>query len=105
MAKLSQYTKGVGGFYAHNCYLQIWAETGIFALLSFIVFIILILRQGIKTFIKTHDYIVLGLLCAIFGFLVHSFFDNHLYSLQLAVLFWFLAGMLAAVNKTQEMKK
>ncbi|MCX5700955.1 MAG: O-antigen ligase family protein [Candidatus Omnitrophica bacterium] len=99
MANLSQYTKGVGVFYAHNCYLQIWAETGIFALLSFISFISLLLWQGVKAFRKSHDYIVLGVLCAIFGFLVHSFFDVHLYSLQLAVLFWFLAGMLAVVSK------
>ena len=99
MANFSQYTKGLGVFYAHNCYLQIWAETGIFALLSFISFLFLLLRQGVKAFRKTHDYIVLGLACGIFGFLVHSFFDVHLYSLQLAVLFWFMAGMLAVVSK------
>ena len=102
MSNFSKYTKGLGVQYAHNCYLQIWAETGIFALLSFLGFVIAILSQGIKSFIKTHDYIALGLSCAIFGFLAHSFFDNHLYSLQLAVLFWFLAGMLMAVNKKQE---
>ena len=99
MANFSQYTKGLGVFYAHNCYLQSWAETGIFALLSFISFLFLLLRQGVKAFRKTHDYIVLGLACGIFGFLVHSFFDVHLYSLQLAVLFWFMAGMLAVVSK------
>jgi len=102
MSNFSKYTMGLGVQYAHNCYLQIWAETGIFALLSFFGFVIAILSLGIKNFIKTHDYIALGLSCAIFGFLVHSFFDNHLYSLQLAVLFWFLAGMLIASNKKKE---
>ena len=95
MANFSQYTRGLGVQYAHNCYLQIWAETGIFALLSFISFLFLLLWQGIKSFKRSHDYIVLGVLCAIFGFLVHSFFDTHFYSLQLAVLFWFMAGVLA----------
>ncbi len=32
----SLYSSGIINKYAHNCYLQMWAETGIFALLSFI---------------------------------------------------------------------
>jgi O-antigen ligase len=94
MANFSRFTKGLGVQYAHNCFLQIWAETGVFALVSFIGFISLVLWEGITTFRRTQDGIVLGLICAIFASLVHSFFDTHLYSLQLAVLFWFLAGML-----------
>ena len=93
------YFKVLGVQYAHNSFLQIWAEAGLFAFLSFVSFIALLLRQGIKTFLKSHDYFVLGLSCAIFGYLVHSFFDNHLYSLQLAVLFWFMAGMLVVVSR------
>jgi putative inorganic carbon (HCO3(-)) transporter len=99
MQKFPQFTKGLGVMYAHNCYLQIWAETGIFALLSFISFISLLLWQGIMSFRKSQDYIVLGLVCAIVAFLGHSFFDTHFYSLLLVMLFWFLAGMLAAVTK------
>jgi putative inorganic carbon (HCO3(-)) transporter len=99
MQKFPQFTKGLGVVYAHNCYLQIWAETGIFALVSFISFVLLLLWQGIMSFRKSRDYIALGLLCAISAFLVHSFFDTQLYSLLLVVLFWFLAGMLAAVTK------
>ena len=96
MNHFAQFTKGLGVQYAHNCYLQIWAETGVFALVSFISFVSLLLWQGIMSFRKSQDYIVLGLICAIFAFLVHSFFDTHFYSLKLVVLFWFLAGMLAA---------
>jgi putative inorganic carbon (HCO3(-)) transporter len=84
--------------YAHNSYLQIWAETGIFALLSFILFIGSIFYKGINAFRKTEsDYILLGFLCAFFGFLTHAFFDCHLYSLQLAALFWFMAGIIVAL--------
>lgn len=99
MAYFTNYNNVLGVQYAHNSFLQILAETGIFAFSSFVAFITLILWQGIKSFLKFHDYLVLGLLCAIFGYLVHSFFDNHLYSLQLAVLFWFMAGMLVVVSK------
>ncbi len=97
MANFSQYAKGLGIQYAHNCYLQIWAETGVFALLSFISFVSVLLWQGIKSFKKSNDYVMLGVLCSIFGFSVHSFFDTHLYSLQLAVLFWVFLGILASL--------
>jgi O-antigen ligase len=88
----------IGKQYAHNCYLQIWAETGIFSLLSFLGFLWLLLRQGIRAFKKTQNYIVLGLTCGLFGYLVHASLDVHFYSLQLAVLFWMWAGILSAAS-------
>lgn len=87
--------------YAHNCYLQIWAETGIFALLSFILFVGSILHKGIKSlkFEDDNAFILLGFICAFSGTLVHLFFDNHLYSLQLSFLFWFMVGFIMALTQ------
>jgi len=79
--------------YAHNCFLQIWAETGIFSLLSFLSFIYLLLSGAIKVFKGNNKFVLLGLTCGIFGYLAHSFFDTQLYSLQLAVFFWYMAGL------------
>ncbi len=91
-------------YYAHNFFLQIWAEAGIFALLSFLLFVGSILHEGTKVFKKSSPQglsmgLLLGLLCAIFGFLVHSFFDTNLYSLQLAVLFWFILGLAVSIQR------
>ncbi|MFC1657837.1 O-antigen ligase family protein [Candidatus Omnitrophota bacterium] len=114
MAQSSHYTPKKRKIpYAHNCYLQIWAETGIFALLSFLLFLGSILYKAIKAFrgscfkvqspkdgssgkisFAGNPYLLLGVICAIFGFLVHSFFDTQLYSLQLSVLFWVMLGMM-----------
>jgi len=90
-----------GGYYAHNCFLQIWAEIGLFGLLSFLLFIGAVLYKGIRIFWGNQlpgqsQAVLLGLICAIFGFLVHSFFDTQLYSLQLSALFWFLLGITAS---------
>ncbi len=85
--------------YAHNCYLQIWAETGIFSLLTFILFFSLVLYKGIMAYRKNPNPFLLGLICGLFGFLVHCFFDSHLYSLQLAFLFWLMLGSLVAATK------
>jgi len=104
MANFQEYvSKSMTIQYAHNCYLQIWAESGIFALLSFILFIGSIFYKGIKTFKKNNsNFALLGFICAFFGFLAQSFFDNQLYSLQLSALFWFMAGVLVALVKLDE---
>lgn len=99
MTYFPNYVPDLTNRYAHNCFLQIWAETGIFSLLSFLGFVSLILIKAIKEFQKNKDFIILGVICAIFGLLVHSFFDNDLYSLQLAVLFWFLLSLPLANSK------
>lgn len=92
--------------YAHNCFLQIWTETGIFSLLSFISFITVLLLRGIAAFKKTNNFILLGILCGLLSFAAHSFFDTDLYSLQLAVLFWAITGILAAMlNLSSSQKK
>ena len=96
MAYFSKYPTDLSPQYAHNCFLQIWAETGIFSLISFLLFAGLLLYQGIKKFRKDNDPVLLGLVCGAFGFLVHSFFDTNLYSLQLATLFWVLMGLISA---------
>lgn len=90
-----QYVCGLGSQYAHNCYLQIWAESGIFALLAFVIFVFLIIFKAVKSFFVNNDFVILGLTAGVVGFLVHSLFDTHLYSLQLAALFWIMLGILA----------
>lgn len=103
MVYFPKYTSGLGIQYAHNSFLQIWAEAGVFSLLSFLSFLILLLYSCIKAFKKSQDFILLGLICGMFGFLVHSFFDTHFYSLQLSVLFWLLLGILSAlINLTTD---
>lgn len=96
MTYFSKYPTNLSPQYAHNCFLQIWAETGIFSLISFLLFAGSLLYKGIKNFRKDNDPVLLGLVCGAFGFLTHSFFDTNLYSLQLAALFWMLMGMISA---------
>lgn len=96
MANFSKFLPNTNISYAHNCYLQIWAETGIFALFSFLGFIVSFVYLGIKRFIVSKDFILLGLLSGAVGFLLHSFFETNLYSLRLAVLFWAWVGLICA---------
>jgi putative inorganic carbon (HCO3(-)) transporter len=96
MQRFSHYAPGIYVSYAHNSFLQIWAETGLFSLLSFLSFLWILFSRGVKAFRANNDIYLLGVLCGLFGFLVHTFFDNQLYTLHLSALFWSMAGILSA---------
>ncbi|KPK39193.1 MAG: hypothetical protein AMJ78_08870 [Omnitrophica WOR_2 bacterium SM23_29] len=86
--------------YAHNCYLQMAAEIGIFGLLIFLWFIVALIKSSIFKLLRFDDKFLkatlIGIVGGILAYLVHSFVDTHLYSLPLAVLFWAMAGLAAA---------
>jgi len=97
--------------YAHNCYIQLAAETGIIGLFSFLWIIAAMFHQVLEK-IKFHfkedrnlGALMIGLLSGIFAFLVHSFFDTQFYSLQLSVHLWFLVGILVAIYKILDVQK
>lgn len=105
MANFSKYLPNCSVSYAHNCYLQIWAETGIFSLISFMLFISSVVYLGVKKFFVSRDFLLLGLLSGAVGFLVHSFFEVNLYSLRLAILFWVWVGLISEfISREKEVR-
>ena len=96
------YSNSPSAYYAHNCYLQIWAESGIFSLLSFLLFVGYVLYRSIKVCLSItkslNFFILTGLTAGLLGFLVHSFFEVHLYSFQLSFLFWVMLGLTVALS-------
>jgi len=102
------YANSPVAYYAHNCFLQIWAESGIFSLLSFLLFVGYIFYRSIKVSLKTpkslNCFILIGLTGGILGFLVHSFFEVNLYSFQLSFLFWVVLGLTAALSSNLEQR-
>lgn len=87
--------------YAHNSYLQIWAEIGLIGLLSFLLPLTRLAgffssKQGSKTLLTT----CLSVGCMAFA--LQAFFDNHFFSMQPAFLFWSFWGMyIGLVNNRQ----
>lgn len=94
--------------YAHNCYIQLAAETGIIGLAAFLWILVDIFWKSLSKitvyWTKKEDFVVLslGLLAGVFAFLIHSFFDTHFYSLQLSVYFWFMVAVLMVLNHPEE---
>jgi len=89
--------------YAHNSYLQMWAEIGLLGLIIFLAIPLTILAKafrGIKKKIKAspQGLTLLGAICGYVGFLVQSGMDNNLFSLVLTTLFWVFTACIVSWN-------
>lgn len=100
------------GSYAHNCYLQMACDLGIVGLLAFLWFLISYFLSVIRSLAiikdKFYNSALWGMSIGIFAFLIHSFFDTNLYSLNLATMFWTSLGLSYSIikifNKNPEIK-
>jgi O-antigen ligase len=91
--------------HAHNEFLQIWAETGIIGLLFFMTFVYFVIRTGIKAFDERNNpkkYIMLGVLSAIIGLLIHNLVCNNLQMPSSAIFMWILFGMVISYAPKKE---
>ena len=102
-----RYSVGWGG-YPHNSYLQMTAETGLVGLATFLWMlgrllwaVFRALRRAAPSGFQT---LLLGAVTGFICFLLHSFVDTNLYSVQLESLFWVYMGLLWALVRlvTQE---
>ena len=87
-------------FAAHNKYLLVWAEAGLFALLAFIAFLLVTLRRGWLAGLSAHPYvapIAVGFTFAIVGQMVHMTVEIFQSRPQVQLL-WLAAALLAAMS-------
>lgn len=91
---------GIGNFNlretrnAHNSYLQIWAETGLFGLLSWLGIITVFIRSGIKLILtKQLSNYRLGIFLAGIYFILHNFIESALFFYQVAFLWWVILAL------------
>lgn len=82
--------------YAHNCYLQVAAETGIMGLLSFVWVLALFFLRLLRALRNAHPregILLLGFLAGLLAFVIQAAIDTNFYSLRQSALFWTLAGL------------
>ena len=90
---------GTGYAYPHNFMLHMAAEIGIPGLVSFLIFLGIYFKKSVTAVCRHHDPLLAGFFTSIAVFLLHSFFDTNIYSLQLTVLFWIFLGLSSARMK------
>jgi len=96
--------KGKLGSYAHNGFLQIAADIGIFGLLCFMAIILQVFYYSLR-YIRNcknmfYQSLGMGLSGGLFAYLIHSFFDTNLHSLPLVALFWVNMAVLMSLQNT-----
>ena len=91
------------GYYPHNSYLHMAAESGLLGLAAFIWIIVTLFKTSLADLKKINNNfysaLLIGLLAGLFGFLIHSFVDTNFYSLQLGNLMWFIMGLIVATRR------
>jgi len=94
-----------GGKYAHNLYLEMLSEAGIFVLLFFILFLSYVYRSA-REGLKEKKY-ALPLFVGTLAFLIHNGVDIDWHFGANALVFWMFLGLLygAAKHKSGEYKQ
>ncbi len=88
--------------YAHNCYLQVAAETGLIGLAAFAWLLgALVLRwaAGIKDASAPQRAMLTGVTAGLVAFLVQAGLDTNFYALRQAALFWVLSGFAVGLSE------
>ncbi|MBI4432122.1 MAG: O-antigen ligase family protein [Candidatus Omnitrophica bacterium] len=88
--------------YAHNAYLQIWCETGLFGLLFFILPLGFAIFRAIRTKKPDGFGYQEALLVGMVAYLAQAFFDTHFFAMQVTFLFWIFWGMFVSQLKNSE---
>lgn len=88
--------------YAHNCFLQVFAEVGFLGFMGFIWMMSKILSylwicRSYYLENKFVSFYFVGILFGVIVYLLHSLTDVHFYSLKISAHFWYLVALLAVI--------
>ncbi len=90
---------GFDALSAYNIYLEIAVESGIFALIAFIGFIIFLVKGALK---NINSIYVICALISLTGILVHGIVDTVFFRPQIQFAFWTMAAILRSENGCRE---
>ncbi len=100
---------GFDALSAYNIFLETAVESGIFALIAFVGFLILLLRDGIK-FIFSSDnakdiIFVSAAAISICAVMVHGLVDTVFFRPQIQFVFWTMAAIISAVIQNKKISE
>lgn len=90
---------GFDALSAYNVFLEIAVESGIFALIAFLAFLIVLIKRGISFVLKSTDIksavIVAMAVTSVIATMVHGFVDTVFFRPQLQFVFWTMVAIIS----------
>lgn len=95
--------------YAHNNFLQIAGETGLLGLGAFFWLLFKIFQSAFSAYNKNRDRFInilaLSLIASIIVFLINGLTETSLYYKRVAVIFWYIVGLVLALKNFSRYRK
>ncbi len=88
---------GFDALSAYNIYLEIAVESGIFALISFVCFLAVLIKNAMK---NLNSVYVLVATISIIGILIHGIVDTVFFRPQIQFAFWTMVGIIRVICYT-----
>ncbi len=89
--------------YAHNCYLQMAAETGVVGLAAFLWLLWLVfarMARALRASRGSGDRVLLaGLAAGLVAFAIQAGYDTNFYAMRQVAMFWVLAGLAVGLSE------
>jgi len=96
---------GYDALSAYNIYLETAVESGIYALLAFLAFIIMMVKAAFRSICRTANVekiIILTIaLTSVVGILCHGFVDTIFYRPQFQFVFWTMVAVIRVFSKSE----
>lgn len=97
---------GFDALSAYNIYLETAVESGIFALIAFLGFIVSNISAAVKYILRRKNVNVIYLaiaLTSLLGMLIHGFVDTVFFRPQIQFIFWIMTGIIRVITFENKM--
>ena len=96
---------GFDALSAYNIFLETAVESGIFALIAFLGFIIVMIKRGVSFILNSADIkeiiFVSAAVVSICAMMVHGLVDTVFFRPQIQFIFWAMVAIISAVLKNK----
>lgn len=100
---------GYDALSSYCIFLEMAVESGIFSLIAYLLFIFILMKEGIKVFRNTTDIrlksVLFTAIISIAAVLCHGIFDTIYFRPPVQYLFWTMAGIITVLTREEKIQQ